>query len=279
MARFFAFCIFVVVSSLSWSQAIVVSTHPIYLIAEKITQGVEKPILLLKDQSGHDVTLTPAHRKMVQDASLVIWLGPQHEAPLSKLLANNTSAISILESGIVQTLPQRDVRGNPLPGTLDTHVWLDPNNAVRIGFFIAALRSQQQPEHKAEYWANAQNFAKDVLLAANNLNTASTSKPYWAFHDAYQYLERPMNIKFVGALTTDSHMAPTVTQIKYLKDNRPMSKMCLLAEGHASKNQYQKLGDISFQKVDESMSGEGDFIVGWTNLTQEVRKCLLNARK
>ena len=279
MSRFFAFCIFTVMSSLSWSQAIVVSTHPIYLIAEKITEGVEKPTLLLKDQSGHDVTLTPAHRKTIQEAELVVWLGPQHEAPLNKLLVNNASAISILESGIVQTLPQRDARGKAIKGTLATHVWLDPNNAVRIGFFIAALRSQQKPEFKAEYWANAQKFAKDMLLAANKLNTTSAAKPYWSFHDAYQYLERSLNLKFSGALTTDSHMAPTVTQIKYLNDNRPMTKMCLLAEGHASKNQYQKLGDISFQKVDESMNGEGDFVVGWANLTQEVQKCVLSTRK
>lgn len=279
MSRFFTFCVFTLLSSLSWSQAVVVSTHPIYLIAQKITQGVEEPILLLKDQSGHDVTLTPAHRKTIQDASLVIWLGPQHEAPLNKLLANNPSAISILESGIIQALPQRGVRGESLKSTVDTHVWLDPNNAVRIGFFIAALRSQQKPEHRAEYWANAQKFAKDMLVAANKLNVTSYTKPYWSFHDAYQYLERSLNLKFAGALTSDPHMAPTVTQIKYLNDSRPLTKMCLLAEGHASRNQYQKLGEIEFQKVDESMSGEGDFVVGWSNLAQEVQKCVLNARK
>lgn len=279
MSRFFAFCVFILLSSLSWSQAVVVSTHPIYLIAQKITKGVEEPILLLKDQSGHDVTLTPAHRKTIQDASLVIWLGPQHEAPLNKLLANNSSAISILESGIIQAMPQRSVRGESLKSTVDTHVWLDPNNAVRIGFFIAALRSQQKPEHRAEYWANAQKFAKDMLVAANKLNVTSYTKPYWSFHDAYQYLERSLNLKFAGALTSDPHMAPTVTQIKYLNDSRPLTKMCLLAEGHASRNQYQKLGEIEFQKVDESMSGEGDFVVGWSNLAQEVQKCVLNARK
>lgn len=279
MSRFFAFCVFTLLSSLSWSQAVVVSTHPIYLIAQKITKGVEEPILLLKDQSGHDVTLTPAHRKTIQDASLVIWLGPQHEAPLNKLLANNPSAISILESGIIQAMPQRSVRGESLKSTVDTHVWLDPNNAVRIGFFIAALRSQQKPEHRAEYWANAQKFAKDMLVAANKLNVTSYTKPYWSFHDAYQYLERSLNLKFAGALTSDPHMAPTVTQIKYLNDSRPLTKMCLIAEGHASRNQYQKLGEIEFQKVDESMSGEGDFVVGWSNLAQEVQKCVLNARK
>lgn len=162
MSRFFAFCALALFSTLSWSQSLVVSTHPIYLIAEEITQGVEKPVLLLADQTGHDVTLTPAHRKAILDASLVIWLGKAHEAPLDKLLSDNPKAISVLESGIVQTLPQRNTRRVALNNTVDTHVWLDPNNAVRIGFFIAALRSQQLPEHKDLYWANAKRCTRDV---------------------------------------------------------------------------------------------------------------------
>ena len=266
-------------SSLSWSQGLVVSTHPIYLIAQKVTAGVEEPTLLLKDQSGHDISLTPTHRKLTQDASLVIWLGKEHEAPLEKLLSKNNKAVSILAVDMVQTLPQRDAKGNALKGTIDTHVWLDPNNAIRIGFFIAALRSQQKPEYKKQYWANAQSFAKEMLAASSRLSSVATTKPYWAFHDAYQYLERPLNLKFAGALTQDSHMAPTITQIKYLSDNRPMPKMCLLAEGHASTNQFQKLEPIVFQKVDESLSGEGNFVTAWEKLATQTQKCILNARK
>lgn len=80
---------FSLLSTLGWSQGLVVSTHPIYLIAKEVTQGVEEPQLLLKGQTGHDVQLTPAHRKAINDASLVIWLGKAHEAPLNKLLGNN----------------------------------------------------------------------------------------------------------------------------------------------------------------------------------------------
>ena len=232
MSRFFAFCALALFSTLSWSQSLVVSTHPIYLIAEEITQGIEKPVLLLADQTGHDVTLTPAHRKAILDASLVIWLGKAHEAPLDKLLSDNPKAISVLDSGIVQTLPQRNTRGVALNNTVDTHVWLDPNNAVRIGFFIAALRSQQLPEHKDAYWANAKRFAQEMLLTAQQYNTNSPAKTYWAYHDAYQYLERALNLKFAGALTDDPHVAPTMAQIKYLNDSRPSRNMCLLAEGH-----------------------------------------------
>lgn len=279
MSRFFTFCVLALCSSLSWSQSLVVSTHPIYLIAEEITQGIEQPVLLLADQSGHDITLTPAHRKAIFDASLVIWLGKAHEAPLDKLLSNNPKAISILDSAIVQTLPQRNSRGMALNNTVDTHVWLDPNNAVRIGFFIAALRSQQYPEHRDAYWANAKRFAQEMFLSAQQYNTRLPSASYWSYHDAYQYLERVLNLKFAGALTEDPHVAPTLAQIKYLNDNRPYPKMCLLAEAHASQNQYQKLKPIIFQAVDETMKGQGDFVEGWKALAAQTHSCVINTRK
>lgn len=279
MSRFFAFCALALLSTLSWSQSLVISTHPIYLIAQEITQGIEKPVLLLADQTGHDVTLTPTHRKIIQDASLVVWLGKAHEAPLNKLLSNNPKAVSILDAGIVQTLPQRSTRGNALANTVDTHVWLDPNNAVRIGFFIAALRSQQFPEHKEAYWANAKRFAQEMLVTAQYYNVNARNKTYWSYHDAYQYLERALNLKFAGALTDDPHVAPTIAQIKYLNDSRPNRTMCLLAEANASKNQYQKLNPIIFQAVDERMNGAGDFVGAWKTLAAQTHNCVLNARK
>ena len=86
MFRLLAIILLALFSTLSWSQSLVVSTQPIHLIAKKITQGVEQPTLLLANQSGHDVSLTPAHRKTIQNAGLVIWLGQAHEAPLAKVL-------------------------------------------------------------------------------------------------------------------------------------------------------------------------------------------------
>lgn len=279
MSRILAFCAFAFFSSVSWAQGLVVSTHPIYLIAKEVTKGVEQPTLLLQHQSGHDVSLTPMHRKIVQDANLVIWLGKAHEAPLDKLLSGDDKSIAILDSGIVSTLPLRNPRGQALPNTIDTHVWLEPNNAVRIGFFIAALRSQQFPVHREQYWANARAFAHNMLITAQRVNMKNNAEPYWSYHDAYQYLERSLNLKFAGSLTDDPHVAPTIAQIKYLQDSRPRAKMCLLAEGHASKNQYQKLNPIIFEAVDESMSEETSFIHAWKKLADQTQSCVLNTRK
>ncbi|MEG0343143.1 metal ABC transporter solute-binding protein, Zn/Mn family [Acinetobacter sp. TY2] len=280
MKRVLAFLLCAVLSGMAWAQSpLVISTHPIYLIAKKITQGVETPELLLGNQSGHDVQLTPAHRKAIQEAGLVIWLGQAHEAPLEKVLGESNKAIAILDSGIIQALPLRSTRGVAIKNTIDTHVWLDPNNAVRIGFFIAALRSQQYPEHKAMYWNNAKSFAREMILASQKFTTSGNPKPYWAFHDAYQYLERPLNLKFAGALTDDPHVAATVAQIKYLNDTRPVTKMCLLAEGSATPAQYSKLGNIAFQAVDETLAKYQDFVVAWQSLAKETQACIYSARK
>ncbi|OTG80134.1 zinc ABC transporter substrate-binding protein [Acinetobacter sp. ANC 5054] len=279
MSRVLLFCGLALFSVTSWAQGLVVSTQPIYLIAKDVLKGVEQPKLLLDHQSGHDVSLTPAHRKTVQDANLVIWLGKAHEAPLAKMLNENGKSVAILDSGIISALPLRDVRGNAIKNSVDTHVWLDPNNAVRIGFFIAALRSQQYPNHKEAYWANARAFAQKLLLTSQKVDVSSRAQPYWAYHDAYQYLERALNLNFAGAMTDDPHVAPTLAQIKYLKDHRLQPKICLLAEAHTSQNQYQKLGAVVFQPVDETMSGAGDFITAWKTLADQTLKCTLNARK
>jgi len=279
MLRLFIFVFFSMLSTWGWTQSLVVSTHPIYLIAKEVTEGVEEPILLLGDQSGHDVQLTPAHRKAIQDASLVLWLGKVHEAPLEKLLNKNPKAIALLDSGILTILPQRSLRGAALVNTIDSHVWLDPNNAVRIAFFIATLRSQQYPENKAKYMANAKEFSQQMLQVSQQYESSNKAKPYWSYHDAYQYLERALNLKFAGALTDDPHIAPTVTQIKFLKDNRPKTQMCLLAEVSASRSQYQKLNPVEFQAVDESMRGEDNFVIAWKKLASKTDKCILSTQK
>lgn len=261
-------------SSLLWAKGMVVSIHPIYLIAQEVTKGIEQPELLLTpQQSGHDIQLTPKARQAMQNADLVIWLGEQHEAPLKNALTNQKNSVALLNHHIIKTLPQRDEKGKAIAGSIDTHVWLEPNNAIRIAFFIAALRSQQQPQHQIQYWQNARNFAKAMQQAAAEADKNNKPQSYWAYHDAYQYLERAMNLHFAGALTVDHDLAPTAAQLKYLNDHRPNGKMCLLVEAHAHHGAMQKLNPVQTVAVDEAMSKEQNFIAGWKHLNHAIQQC------
>ncbi len=126
--------------SIASAKDLVVSTYPLYLIAKDVTAGIEEPsVLLMPHQTGHDAQLTPKNRQMIADADLIIWFGKQYEVPLQQALNGQKKAISILESDIVKTFPQRDIKANlTTTNGIDPHVWLEPNNAVRIAFFIAA---------------------------------------------------------------------------------------------------------------------------------------------
>jgi len=58
MLRFILVALALCSCTLSWSNDLVVSTQPIYLISKAVTQGIEQPKLLLANQSGHDITLS-----------------------------------------------------------------------------------------------------------------------------------------------------------------------------------------------------------------------------
>lgn len=262
--------------NISYAKELVVSTYPLYLIAKDVTAGIEEPaVLLTPQQTGHNAQLTPKNRQMIQNAELVVWLGAQYEVPLQSVLTGQKKAISILNSNIVKTLPLRDLKGEVVASdNIDTHVWLEPNNAVRIAFFIAALRSQQQPQYKEKYFENAHKFSKRMFDASNVLINTQQGRAYWAYHDAYQYLERSLQIKFAGALTADHELPSTAAQIKYLQQSRPQKKMCLLTEANVHQEVLRKLAPVGTVVVDESMSTQKDFVTAWLKLANSLQYCL-----
>ncbi len=67
---------------------------------------------------------------------------------------------------------------------------LTPSNAKAI---VRALRrslmSHANPEHKTQYLANADKFAKKLDMAVSQVK-AGDVRPYWAYHDAYQIFRK-----------------------------------------------------------------------------------------
>ncbi|MFB2538199.1 MULTISPECIES: metal ABC transporter solute-binding protein, Zn/Mn family [unclassified Acinetobacter] len=263
----------ILATTAAYAKDFVVSTQTLYLIAKEVTKGVEEPVLLINSHdTGHDAQLTPKARQAMQDAKQILWYGKQYEESLASTLGKDKKAIAIYDYNLVHRLPERDVNGKPIANTLDPHVWLDPMNASRIAFFIANLRGQQLPAQKQKLQENARNFSKR-MADASRANANNREQPYWAYHDAYQYLERSLNLKYAGGLTADHHLAPTAAQIVNLNKSRPKPNMCLLAEYDADSSLQQKLAPVKMMRVDEAMSKETDFVQGWINLANTVKNC------
>lgn len=69
--------------------AVVASLKPVGFIASAIADGVTETEVLLPDgASEHDYSLRPSDVKRLQNADLVVWVGPEMEAFMQKPVAN-----------------------------------------------------------------------------------------------------------------------------------------------------------------------------------------------
>ncbi|NOR43293.1 MAG: zinc ABC transporter solute-binding protein, partial [Gammaproteobacteria bacterium] len=56
---------------------IVVSIKPLYSLVAHLTEGISKPVLLMKQmQSPHHYNMRPSERRLLANAKMIIWTGP-----------------------------------------------------------------------------------------------------------------------------------------------------------------------------------------------------------
>lgn len=264
-------------STLSAQAATVsVSNHPMFLLSQAVTDGTPsaKQILQAGDV-GHHGSLSPSDMKTIQDSKFVIWFGHALENSLTGSLKNAPNAIALFDFDAFNRHPLRDIKGAPIAGTLDPHIWLDPENAKAITRALAVIHSHANPEYKDTYQANAKKFAQRMDNAVAKVQqTTQKNRPYWAYHDAYQYIENAAQTKLNGSLSPDHHLAPKASQLRWLNENRPAKQMCLVNQSVAAKGLLAKLQPVSTTVQVEDMSDSQDFVEGWTNMAQQINNCI-----
>ena len=253
-----------------------VSNHPLFLLSQEVTKGTPSAKQLLNPgEVGHHGSVSPGDIKTIQNSTFVVWFGAPLENNLTAGLDDAPNAISLFAFDAFKRYPLRDVKGKPITATLDPHIWLDPENAKAITRALAVIHSHADPRYKDTYQANAQSFAQrmDRAVATEHLKRQQLH-PYWAYHDAYQYLEKSLNLQLVGSLSTDHHLAPKASQWRWLNEQRPRKIMCLVTQNEASKGVLAKLKPLNTTVQAEDMSGSQDFISGWQAIARGVSRCI-----
>lgn len=251
-----------------------VSNYPLALLSHEVTQGQhDAEVLLSAGDVGHHGSLSPSKVKLVEDSDYVIWFGESLEQNLVKTLADAPNAISLLQFNAFHRLPLRNIDGSQKPDSEDAHIWLDPENAKAIVRALAVVHGYANPEYKAKYAQNAADFERRMDEAAQSVQVNGMT-PYWAYHDAFQYIEQAAGLKFAGALTPDHHLNPKASQFKRLNETRPQPSMCLASQGAVSDGIKNKLGNVSVAVIQEDMSGMGeDFVSAWLAQVDALQKC------
>ncbi|MGP5336998.1 metal ABC transporter solute-binding protein, Zn/Mn family [Psychrobacter maritimus] len=254
-----------------------VSNYPLFLLSQAVTEGAPSAKQLLQaGEVGHHGSISPGDIKAIQDSKFVVWFGEPLENNLASTLNSAPNAIALFKFDAFKRHPLRDIKGKPLAGTLDPHIWLDPENAKAITRALAVIHSHANPQYKALYHANAQRFAQRLnrAVAAANKNHARKPLPYWAYHDAYQYMEDSGKLQLIGSLSTDHHLAPKASQLRWLHEQRPAKQMCLVSPSSPAKGLLAKLQPVKSTVQAEDMSNSKDFISGWQTMAQQIRQCI-----
>ena len=256
-----------------------VSNYPLFLLSEAVTQGAPSAKQILDpSEVGHHGSISPGDIKAIQDSTFVVWFGASLEHNLATSLDNAPNAISLYAFDAFNRHPLRDVKGQPIKGTLDPHIWLDPENAKAITRALAVIHSHANPQYKSLYQANTKKFAQrmDEAVAAQSKlgGKARKAQPYWAYHDSYQYIERATQLQFAGSLSIDEDLAPKASQLRWLNEHRPSKTMCIVTQSEPTKGLLAKLQPVKSTIQSEDMSNSKDFVSGWQMMAQQIRQCI-----
>lgn len=214
-------------TSAAWADVpVVASIKPLHALAAAVMEGAGSPEVLVKGAgSAHIHSLKPSDAKLLSEAAVVFWIGPTFET----FLVRPFGALG----GKARVVALGDVPGTKRIGT-DGHIWLDPTNAKVIASAMAETLAGADPANAARYRTNARELAAriDTLDAELIAKLASIKdKPFFVFHDAYQYFGEHYGLDVRGHVTTNPERPAGARHLQHLKaEIAALPGTCVFAE-------------------------------------------------
>ncbi|PHS78174.1 MAG: hypothetical protein COB59_08390 [Rhodospirillaceae bacterium] len=212
------------------------------LVFSVMGEEAEPEVLLPPGTSPHAFTLKPSQAKQLQNADIVFWIGPQLEtsllAPL-QTLGKNAKVITLLLT------PGLDHIDND--GALDPHVWLSPNNSLKMINLIRDVLVTMDPDNAKAYTKNAKtarNRMKLLKRKATQLFAPTKDLPYIVQHDGFAYLARDFGLNPVGFLETVPGHKPGAKHLSTLRKTiKREGVRCLFVEPQFTSAQAETLAN------------------------------------
>lgn len=237
---------------------IVASIKPVGFIASAIADGVTPVEILLPDgASEHDYALRPSDVKRLQNPDLVVWVGPEMEAFMTKSAAALPAKknLEIVQIPGVKTMLLRggedddhddheaaehnhdhhdDEAHHHHHGEFNMHLWMSPEIAKKTAVAIHGKLLELMPQDKAKLDANLQHF--EAELADTDKRIISQLAPvkdkgYFVFHDAYTYFEKHYGLSPTGHFTVNPEIQPGAQRLHQIRTQLVEKKaVCVFAE-------------------------------------------------
>ncbi|QUJ68378.1 zinc ABC transporter substrate-binding protein ZnuA [Photobacterium sp. GJ3] len=273
---------------------VVTTVHPLSLIVQELVADVgTSETLLPAGSSPHDYALRPSDVEKVNKADLVIWVGPELESFLTKLLGDKKNAIALTAQSEITLREyeeahaehgEHDAHGHHHHGT-DPHLWLGPDQAIEAAKVITTALIDADPLNRAQYEANLSRFTTSVhetVLKLKQQLQPLQHKGYYVFHDAYGYFEETFGLNNLGHFTVSPDRRPGAkTLIQIRKTLKESQVQCIFREPQFSPaviNSVIHGSDITIGTLDPMATDiameQGGYVLFLQELGRSFTECL-----
>jgi len=223
---------------------VVVTIKPLYSLVAQLSDGIKQPELLIKQMpSAHHYTMRPSQHRLLANASMIIWIGPQMESYLNKVIQQQDAIIvsSMQADGLKllnrrkkhdsQTAANNAAHQHPESGQLDPHIWLSSHNAIAISKHIAQQLIINDPKNTVRYKKNLQRLTDKITLLATKIKAdlKTNQQPFITYHDAFQYFEDENKLHYIDSINFSEETGTSLKQLRRIRNSIEKNDVqCLL---------------------------------------------------
>ena len=201
---------------------------PVHSLVAAVMAGVGEPDLVLDGlASPHVTALRPSQARIIENAEVVFAVGEGLEAFLHKLMEGDagTRIVELAEAPGVERLEYRDADEpgedhDHEHGSVNPHIWLDPDNAKAMAAHIATVLGTADPANADIYDSNAESLARTLEALQGEIAAKLApvkERPFLVFHDAYHYFEAAFGLNGLGAMVLNPETPPGARRLREIR--------------------------------------------------------------
>ncbi len=184
---------------------------PVAALVAQVMGSLGTPGMLL-DKGGdeHDLQLRPSQMRALNEAQLLVWVGPDLTPGLEEARAAvpGLQSLALLDDPATHRL---DYQG----GGVNPHAWLDPANASVWAGLIGDRLGLLDPANAAIYHTNAMATQAEISILDDTLaaKLAPLTQSFVTYHDAYGYFTRRYHLTYMGGLAAGDAIPPGASRL------------------------------------------------------------------
>ncbi len=269
--------------------SVAVTIKPLHALVAGVMKGAGEPALIMKTgASPHHYSLRPSERRALSDASLILWVGPELEGFMPRILdslAQPGNALALMDADGMHRLPARSSHGHQhAHGRVDPHIWLSSGNAHTMVDVITDELVRRDGANAAVYESNRKRMHQRINDTDQHIRRMLSGKtaPFLSYHDAYQYFQHEYGLNNAGFVSDSDELKPGARHVHELRETIETRQIqCLFYEAPSRPALVDTLTQdhaVNVQELDamgiNTEAGEDAWFEIMTALAQAAGACL-----